>query len=256
VYYEPEDPESLEAALRANAGDVAAVFVTPFIHEVFRDGTVPSREFAARARQLCDQHGSLLIVDDVRAGFRLARDCSWSIVDVQPDLSTWGKCFANGYPISALLGSESARKGAEQMFVTGSFWFGATAMAAAIETLRQIRETHYLESIINAGERLRRGLDQQAASHGFKLRQSGPVQMPQILFEDDPDFRVGYSWATEALKRGAYIHPYHNNFLSAAHYAADIDIVLCATDEAFAVTKKNRDKLSPHPFLTQILAEH
>jgi glutamate-1-semialdehyde 2,1-aminomutase len=53
---------------------------------------------------------ALLIVDDVRAGFRMARDCSWSLVGVQPDLSCWGKAIANGYPISALLGCEQGAR--------------------------------------------------------------------------------------------------------------------------------------------------
>ena len=59
----------------------------------------------------------------------------------QPDLSTWGKCFANGHPISALLGSDKARTAAASIFVTGSFWYQAAPMAAALETLRLVRET-------------------------------------------------------------------------------------------------------------------
>jgi glutamate-1-semialdehyde 2,1-aminomutase len=255
VYYEYNDAESLEAAFKANAGDVAGLFVTPFVHETFVDAADPTPEFAALARRWCDEYGALLIVDDVRAGFRLARDCSWSTIGVQPDLSAWGKCFANGYPISALLGSDTARKGAENIFVTGSFWFGATAMAAAIETLRQIRETEYLERIVAAGQRLRDGLRQQASAHGFSLRQTGPVQMPQLLFDDDPDLRLGCAWTTEVLERGAYVHPYHNNFLSSAHRTEDIDAVLQATDAAFRAVQK-RENLTPHPILARVLAAH
>jgi glutamate-1-semialdehyde 2,1-aminomutase len=88
VYYEPEDPESLEAALRANAGDVAAVFVTPFIHEVFRDGTVPSREFAARARrQLLLRLGYRTAVVFLRVHLSVSdrgRDC--------PRRKRWARC--------------------------------------------------------------------------------------------------------------------------------------------------------------------
>lgn len=158
TYFEYGDAGSLEAAFRAHAGDVAGVFATPFRHETFADQSLPSREYAFAARRLCDDHGALLIVDDVRAGFRLARDCSWSALGVEPDLSAWGKCIANGHPISALLGSNSARAGAERVFVTGSFWFSAAPMAAALSALREIRETAYLEDLIAAGEELRRGL--------------------------------------------------------------------------------------------------
>ena len=68
------------------------------------DQAEPNAAYARRARELCDRTGALLVVDDVRAGFKLARDCSWATVGVEPDLSAWGKCIANGHPISALLG--------------------------------------------------------------------------------------------------------------------------------------------------------
>ncbi len=68
------------------------------------DQAEPNEAYARRARELCDKTGALLVVDDVRAGFKLARDCSWATVGVEPDLSAWGKCIANGHPISALLG--------------------------------------------------------------------------------------------------------------------------------------------------------
>jgi glutamate-1-semialdehyde 2,1-aminomutase len=254
VYYQYNDLDSLADAMRAHAGDIAGVIATPFLHEVFRDQADPQEAFAKGARALCDEHEAMLILDEVRAGFRLARGSSWEQFGVKPDLSAWGKVLANGHSLSAVLGSESARKGASEIFVTGSFWFGATAMAAGLATLREIRATDYLERTIETGSRLRAGLDQQAASHGFAMRQTGPAQMPQIFFENDPDFRIGYAWCAEALKRGAYLHPYHNMFLSGAHTTADIDATLQATDAAFEEVKKRSNSLEPHPVLMQLLS--
>lgn len=256
VHYEYNNAQSLADAFAAHEGDIAGVFATPFRHEVFADQEDVDPEYARTARALCDKTGALLIVDEVRAGFRLSRDCSWASIGVQPDLSTWGKCFANGYPISAVLGSNVAREAATQVFVTGSFWFSAVPMAAAIETLRQIRETDYLERLNAAGRRLREGLQQQAAAYGYTLRQSGPVSMPQILFEEDPDFRIGYGWTVESLKRGVYLSPYHNMFLSSAHSEKDIAQTLEATDEAFAALKKKQATLKVHPVVEQLLASH
>ncbi len=140
VFFQYNDPQSLEDAFKANEGDVAGVIATPFRHEVFSDQFLPDPEYARLARRLCDEADALLIVDDVRAGFRIARDCSWEKVGVRPDLSCWGKCFANGHPISALLGSDKARDAAISTFVTGSFWFSAVPMAAGVRTLREIRD--------------------------------------------------------------------------------------------------------------------
>ena len=228
------------------------MFATPFRHEVFADQTLPDAAYARAARDLCDEHGALLIVDDVRATFRIARDCSWAALGVEPDLAAFGKSFANGYPISALLGAEKVREAASKIFVTGSFWFQAAPMAAAVETLRQIRETDYLERINAAGQRLRDGLQQQASRYGFTLRQTGPVSMPQILFQDDPDFRVGYGFVTEALRRGVYFSPYHNMFLSAAHGDEELNFTLEATDDAFAALAAGREALAPHPIVAAL----
>ena len=140
-----------------------------------------------------------------------------------PTCRRWGKCIANGHPISALLGSNKARAAAASIYVTGSFWYAGAPMAAGLATLDLVHNTDYLEKIEGLGERLRDGLHERAAAHGFSLRQTGPAQMPLILFDDDPDLRIGFCWSSEMLKRGIYVHPWHNMFLCAAMTEADID---------------------------------
>jgi glutamate-1-semialdehyde 2,1-aminomutase len=253
IHYTYNDVESLDAAVKAAGADLAGIFAAPFKHDAFQDQQNVDATYARRAREHCDRTGALLIIDDVRAGFRLARDCSWSLVGVRPDLSSWGKCIANGHALSALLGSEKAREAASSIYVTGSYWFAAVPMAAALKTFELIRTTNYLEHMQSMGRRLRDGLQQQAAAHGFTLKQTGPVQMPQILFEDDPDFRVGYAWTEESLNRGIYLHPWHNMFIGAALAEDDVRQTLAATDEAFAVVKKRRATLKPHEGVLQLL---
>jgi len=239
------DVASLEAAAAAAGDDLAAIFAAPLKHDAFVDQVLPNAAYARRARELCDAAGALLVVDDVRAGLRIARDCSWSAVGVAPDLSTWGKCIANGHPISALLGADKARRAAASVFTTGSFWYQAAPMAAALATLERVRETPYLEHIQALGAQLREGLAGLAATHGFSLRQTGPTTMPLFLFEEDPDLRQGFCWSSEMLKRGVYVHPWHNMFLCAAMTAADIDQALEAADGAFKALKLQAPTLAP-----------
>ncbi len=239
------DIASLETAVARAGGDLAGIFASPFKHDAFVDQAMPDPEYARRARQLCDERGALLVVDDVRGGLRMARDCSWSIVGVQPDLSSWGKCIANGHPLSALLGSEKARGAAASIFVTGSFWYAASPMAAALVTLRMVAETDYLERIERLGRTLRDGLQERAAAYGFPLRQTGPAQMPLWLFDEDPDLRLGFFWCSEMLKHGVYVHPWHNMFLSAAMTDADIAAALEAASGAFSTLKTQRASIRP-----------
>jgi glutamate-1-semialdehyde 2,1-aminomutase len=245
VFCDYNDTASLEAAVAQAGDDLAAVFAAPFKHDAFIDQAEPDPAYARRARELCDQTGALLVVDEVRAGFRLSRDCSWTRLGVQPDLSSWGKCLANGHSISALLGGDKARKAAAAIFVTGSFWYEAAPMAAALETLRLIRETDYLERITALGERLRRGLAERAEAAGFGLRQTGPATMPLFLFDDDPDLRKGFCFSSEMLARGVYVHPWHNMFLCAAMTEADIETALDAAEGAFSTLRKQAPDLAP-----------
>jgi glutamate-1-semialdehyde 2,1-aminomutase len=71
------------------------------------------------------------------------------------------------------------------------------------------------------------------------LKQTGPAQMPTVLFAGDVNVEKGRLFTAEALRGGAWLHPQHNMFLSSAHTEADIDKALQATDSAMAVVKKS-----------------
>jgi glutamate-1-semialdehyde 2,1-aminomutase len=242
ISFKYNDVASLERAAQEAGDDLAGVLVSPFKHDGFVDQELPTREFAHAARAVCDRAKALLLMDEVRAGFRLSRTGAWSALGVEPDLSAWGKCLANGHPLSALLGSESARGAAARVYTTGSFWFAAAPMAAALATLRRIRETDYLERIQRLGAQLREGLAKAAAAHGYALRQTGPPQMPQILFEQDPDFRRGFAFASELIQRGVYLHPWR-----------DVELALGAAREAFAAVRSREGSLVPHPRVAALI---
>jgi glutamate-1-semialdehyde 2,1-aminomutase len=237
IEYVYNDVSSLEAAVDKAGDDLAGVIVSAFRHDYGFDQELPSAEFAKRARELCDDKGAALIVDDVRAGFRLTLRGSWDLLGVQPDLSAWSKAIANGYALSAVTGSDSMRDAASRLFVTGSFWCSAVSMAAAIATLDELERIDGPRVMRDLGQRFRDGIAKQATEAGVGVRQSGPPQMPTILFEDDTDFAIGERFSAEALKRGVYLHPRHNMFLSVAHTVGDIDFALEVTSEAFAALK-------------------
>ncbi|HEX2887303.1 aspartate aminotransferase family protein [Vineibacter terrae] len=228
------DAASLEAAVAQAGDDLAAVIVSAFRHDYGLDQELPDAAFARRARELCDAKGAALILDDVRAGFRLTLRGSWDLVGVQPDLSAWSKAIANGYALAAVTGNERFRDAASKVFVTGSFWYSAVSMAASLATIDELERVDGPRRMREMGLRLRQGIAAQAAASGIGVRQSGPPQMPTLLFDNDPDCAKGDRFTVEALKRGVYLHPRHNMFLSAAHTEADIDFALEATREAFA----------------------
>lgn len=241
--YRYNDVASLEAAVAEAGDDLAAIYASAYKHDFSASQEALQPEYARRCRELCDQTGALLVVDDIRAGFRLARDCSWELVGVRPDLSCWSKAIANGYPLSALLGSERVREGAGKPLITGTFWIQAVPMAASLATLEVITTTDYLEHTIGLGELLRSGMDTVARTHNFELSQTGPVQMPMIHFKDDPGFRFATSFASQMMQRGIYMYPQHNLFLCAAMTQNDIEQILDAADHSFAQVAIERSQI-------------
>lgn len=238
VYYDYNDVESLEAAAELCRGDLAAILVSAFKHDLGKTHELPTVAFARKARALADSADAALIVDDVRAGFRLDMGGSWEPVGVRPDMAAWSKAIANGHALAAVTGNDRFREAATRIFTTGSFWTAGVSMAAAIATIRKLSAVDAVVHMQAMGQRFRDGLDAQARKHGVPLRQSGPAQMPVLLFENDVDRRLGDTFCQEALARGVYLHPSHTLFLSAAHQETDIDKALGATDEALAAVAR------------------
>lgn len=232
ITFEYNDIASLDEAVTTAGDDLAAILLTAYRHDVNRDQEMPDAAFLRRARASCDRTGAALILDDVRAGLRLDVRGSWARYGVKPDLGAYSKAIANGWPLAAVAGSRAMMEGASKIFVTGSFWYGSAAMAAGLKTLEILRTTDALAHMEAMGERFRKGLAATADRHGFQLRQTGPVQMPMVRFENDSDLETANVFCAAALRHGIYLHPRHNMFLCAAHQAADIDRALDAADAA------------------------
>ena len=121
VHYDYNDAASLEAAAESVKGDLAAIIATPPRSSMIsaEEHVLPTREFAQAARRIADAADAALILDDVRAGFRLSMGGSWELVGVKPDLSAWSKAIANGRALAAVTGNDRFREAAKSIFTTG-----------------------------------------------------------------------------------------------------------------------------------------
>ena len=246
IYFDYNDLDSVTKAAKFAGDDVAGIFATPFKHDTFTDQAEINAEYAAGVRKLCDEIDALLIIDDVRAGFRLARGCSWQTVDVDPDIACFGKVIGNGQPISAVLGSDKARKAVEGIFVTGSFWFSAGAYGRGAGNPEAGSRNGIISSTWSrSAPRSATGSTHRPRTLASHCARPGPVQMPLVMFHDDPDFRFGYEWCRQAMMQGVYLSPYHNMFMNAAMTEADVALTLEATGNAFEYLKANRSTIEP-----------
>jgi glutamate-1-semialdehyde 2,1-aminomutase len=233
------DLASLEAAAAQAEGDVAAIILSPFGHDLptTADQSMVDPAFAAGVRALANRIGAVLVMDEVRTGFRLNTGGAWESLGIEPDLTAYSKAIANGFALAAVVGIDSLREAASSVYATGSFWYGSTAMAAAVANITQLRSFDSPGHLAHVGGLLRTGLQTQAESYGFSVVQSGPLAMPFLRFENDDDFALVRGFADAAVRRGVLLHPAHNWFLSTAHTEADIALILERTDDAFAEVK-------------------
>jgi glutamate-1-semialdehyde 2,1-aminomutase len=234
------DLASVEAAAAEAGSDLAAILVSAFRHDARFDQEECDPAFARGVRAVCDRRGAVLILDDVRAGFRLHLGGSWEPLGVRPDLSAYSKAIANGYPLAAVVGRDALRDAAREVFATGSFWFAAVPMAAALATLEALESERGIEWMVRAGSRLRDGLERQARAHGVRITQSGPVQLPFLSFAGDVAAGTldrANIFTGEAARRGVWLHPWHNWFLCTAHADDDVRLALERTDAAFAAVR-------------------
>ena len=237
AYYTFNDIASVHRALEEAGGEAAAIIVSPFRHDAGFDEELVDPQFARDLRALCDRTGAALVLDEVRAGFRMNDGGSWEPLSVAPDLSAWSKAIGNGYPIAAILGSAPFSEAASRIFVTGSFWFQAVPMAAAVATITAIREEDAVAAMQRTGTKLQEGIERQAAEAGVRISMTGPPVMPNLRFPDDADLAKGKVFSGTVAEHGVIIHPRHNWFLSAAHTDHDIERALDATWAGFQAVR-------------------
>jgi glutamate-1-semialdehyde 2,1-aminomutase len=228
------DLASVEAAIDEAGDDFAALIVLPHRHDNATDSIPVDLAFAKGVRELCDRHGAVLILDDVRAGFRSTLAGSWAPIGVRPDLSAFSKCIANGHPLAAVTGVDALAEAATQIYATGSFWYGSAAQAAGLACLDILEREDGPAIMAARGTQLMEGMRDQAKNHGVNAIVSGPPAMPNLTFSDGEPKELAFAWSEEVLRHGVLVHPTHNWFLSTAHTEADIAEVLEATDAGFA----------------------
>ncbi|MFK4762402.1 aminotransferase class III-fold pyridoxal phosphate-dependent enzyme [Microbacterium sp. ZW T5_45] len=238
LYIPWNDLPALRALLSAHRGEIAALIATPYMHGNFLDNELPAQGYWQSVRALCDEHGIVLIVDDVRAGFRLDLAGSDHYFGFEADLICFCKALANGYNVSALMGKDSLRDAVSSITYTGSYWMSAVPFAAGIATQRKLREIDAPTLFRELGERLTAGLVEAGADHGFELIVSGTPALFYLRIADPAvSLQLHQEWVAECVRRGVYITSHHNHFINAALTYADIDRTIEIAHEAFGAVR-------------------
>lgn len=227
------DPEALRAVIAERGDDVACFISSPYHHPVFEDNADPADGYWESVEGMCRAAGIVLIVDDVRSGFRVDLAGSHAAYGFQPDLMCFGKALGNGHPIAALLGADALKQAATDTFYTGTQFFNAGPMAAALATIKELQKIDGANLITDIGEQLNAGLIDVAEANGYELRVTGIPGMPYFRLVSDEGFPLHARWVEACVQGGAYILSYHNNFVSSAHGDRELKETWDIADRAF-----------------------
>jgi glutamate-1-semialdehyde 2,1-aminomutase len=245
------DGEMLERAVRAHWGEIAAVIVEPIAANM--TSILPQPGWLELIRRLCDEFGIVMIVDEVKTGFRIARGGATEYFGVKGDLMTYAKSLANGYPLAAIGGSREVMSVIEpgRMAHGGTYCANGPGVAAALATLEVIETTDALQSIAARGRRLMEGIDNVLTEAGIEHTLTGVPAMfsfvlgigsPPSEYRDLIPMDVSlYERLQEAMRRRGVEYEHDAKeplFLCQAHTEADIDETLNALAESVKEVKR------------------
>jgi glutamate-1-semialdehyde 2,1-aminomutase len=142
------DLDALRALLEAHRGEFAAVVMEPMNVEEPKEG------FLAGVRDLAHEHGALFVLDEIITGFRFHLGGAQTLYGVTPDLATFGKSMANGFPISAVVGAARYMAEMEEIFFSSTFGGETLSLAAALATVRKMQREPVLARLNAMGERV------------------------------------------------------------------------------------------------------
>lgn len=230
------DRAAIEAAFKANPGQIACIILEPYPANV---GLIlPEAGFLQYVREVCTREGAVLIFDEVMTGFRLAKGGVQEREKIKPDLTTLGKIIGGGLPVGAFGGRADIMDHLAPLgpvYQAGTLSGNPLAMAAGIAALKMLENGAAYERLEKLGVQVRDALKAACSAKGI------PAQVPQvgsmfsIFFTDKPvrdyataltsDAKLFGRFFHACLNAGVYLPPsaYETAFISTAHEGAAID---------------------------------
>jgi glutamate-1-semialdehyde 2,1-aminomutase len=251
------DLQAVEQAFEKMGDEIAAVITEPVM---CNNGCIePLPGYLQGLREVCNKYGAVLIFDEIITGFRLGLGGAQEFYGVTPDLATFGKAMASGFPISFLAGKQHIM----ELMANGTVMHAGTynsnnpSIAAAAATV-DILETDpgLYERLQSLGLRLQEGLKKVAEETGHKVLLSGPGQMTHLAFTGcrklvnyrdclDCDATKYGDFTKEMLDRGVRIIGRGIWYISAAHTEQDIDYAVSAAFDVFSTMKNTIRQSEP-----------
>ena len=241
------DSEQVRELFAQIGGEIACIIVEPVAGNMNCVPPVPG--FLETLREVCDQSGAVLILDEVMTGFRVALGGAQQHFNIKPDLTTLGKVIGGGMPVGAFGGKREIMEHIAPLgpvYQAGTLSGNPVAMAAGLKTLELISQAGFYDDLTRKTSTLVKGLEAKAQEAGIPLTTnqvggmfgfffSGEKQVSNFAQVSTCDVERFKTFYHAMLDKGIYLAPsaYEAGFVSSTHSEADIEATLDAADEAF-----------------------
>ena len=218
--------DELAQIVSREGGRLAAVVMEP------TRSTPPAPGFLEGVRELCDQSGAVLVLDEITIGWRLCLGGAHLRWGLRPDLAVFAKALGGGHPMAAVIGTADVMQAAQESFISSTYWTEAVGPAAALATVRKMQRIDVPGHLTAIGERFRAGMAEIAARHGVPLKLSGYPALTSLSFEHPDALALQTLLTVRMLARGILAGA--GFYVSLAHRPEHVDAYLAAADEIFA----------------------
>lgn len=228
------DINSLEKLFSDYPNKIAAVILEPMnVQE-------PQENFLMKVKKLTHANGAVLIFDETITGFRFAKGGAQEYFNVTPDLATFGKGLANGYPLSVVTGRADIMKLMEEVFFSFTFGGETLSLAASLATLTKLQAEPVIETLYKQGQKILDGINNLIKDKGMTniISTTGNPTWNFLQFKDTPSYNqweIKTLYMQEVFARGILAYGTHN--MSYAHTDQDIEKLLEVYDEVFNIIK-------------------
>ncbi len=225
-----DDADALSEAAKRNRGNLAAIAIEPVIERL------PSEDWLNVARRACDDYGAVLIFDEIKTGFRIRQGGYQEYAGIIPDLATFGKAMANGFPLAAVVGKRAVMDAARSTWISSTLASEGCALAAAGAVLDWHERAEVCEALWSIGGDIMAAVGRAVtASRVRGVSVEGIAPMWFLRFDDARRESRFLELALEEgvlFKRGAY------NFASLAHDDDTIAAIEGAASAAFVALRE------------------
>jgi glutamate-1-semialdehyde 2,1-aminomutase len=241
------DAERAVELIDRHADELAAVIVEP-LQRVLH----PEPGFLEALRAATRRHGIVLIFDEIVTGFRIAWGGAQEAYGVLPDLATYGKAMAGGFPMACIVGKSEFMSAldsrrlprTELAWASGTLNGNPISASAGLAALSVLSQPGTYDRLHQIGQRLRAGIVGSGRRHGIPTQALGEDAVFGIRFLENEhprnwielqahDRALGLRWGVECLKRGLLVNPNEKFYISTTHTDADVDRTLETVDQAF-----------------------